>query len=178
MFSGNSVSVKYPEQVHLPSLDEVAPFMKQFTFFLIFIMAAASSRALAAESEPVGSVKTVQDKAFIFRNGASIPAATGVKIFNGDVLETNQTGSIGVIFKDDSLVSLGPDSRFKIDEYHFKPMESRYSFLCRLIRGTAAFVDGQIARLSPDSMRVQTPVAEIGVRGTRFAIQAEGNSSP
>ncbi len=152
--------------------------MKQLAFIFLITMTAGSWAFAAESSTPVGSIKTVQSNASILRNGVPIPAQTGAKIFNGDVLKTDHTGSIGVIFKDDALVSLGPNSQVNIDEFLFNPMEGRYSFLCRLIRGTAAFVSGQIAKLSPESMRVRTPVAEIGVRGTYFAVQAEGNDGP
>jgi hypothetical protein len=81
---------------------------------------------------------------------------------------------MGVIFRDDALVSLGPNSQVKIDDFVFQPDKGRFSFLSRLIQGTAAFVSGQIAKLAPDAMQVQTPIATIGVRGTRFAVQAEG----
>jgi hypothetical protein len=56
----------------------------------------------------------------------------------------------------------------------FQPDQGGFSFLCQLIQGTAAFVSGQIAKLAPEAMQVQTPIATIGVRGTHFAVQAEG----
>jgi hypothetical protein len=39
-----------------------------------------------------------------------------------------------------------------------------------IARGMVAYVSGHIARLSADSVRVETPNAVIGVRGTRLAI--------
>src|SRR6516165_1899754 len=38
----------------------------------------------------------------------------------------------------------------------------------KMVRGVAAYVSGKIAQLSPDAVRVETPVATVGVRGTRF----------
>jgi len=127
----------------------------------------------AAES-PIGCIKTFQNKASILRDGNPIPAQTGVMVYTGDVLQTDQTGAIGVIFRDDALVSLGPNSQVKIDTFLFQPDQGGFSFLCKLIQGTAAFVSGQIAKLAPEAMQVQTPIATIGVRGTHFAVQAEG----
>lgn len=131
------------------------------------------TQAPAAES-PIGCIKTVQNNASILRSGSSIPAQTGTMVYTGDILQTDQTGSPGVIFRDDALVSLGPNSQVKIDDFVFQPDQRRFSFLSRLIQGTAAFVSGQIAKLAPETMQVQTPIATIGVRGTRFAVQAEG----
>jgi hypothetical protein len=126
-----------------------------------------------AES-PIGSIKTFQNQASILRSGSSIPAETGAMVYAGDILQTDQTGALGVIFRDDALVSLGPNSQVKIEDFVFKPDQRKFSFLSRLIQGTAAFVSGQIAKLAPEAMQVQTPIATIGVRGTKFAVQAEG----
>ena len=152
--------------------------IKRFFFWGMAILLFASSNlgithTSAAES-PVGSVKTIQDKASILRSGNLIPAQTGAMVYTGDILQTDQTGSLGVIFRDDALVSLGPNSQVKIDDFLFQPDQGKFSFLTRLIQGTAAFVSGQIAKLAPESMLVQTPIATIGVRGTHFAVQAEG----
>jgi hypothetical protein len=133
----------------------------------------ALPRAAAAQS-PVGSIKTYQDKAAVVREGARIPAQTGLKVYIGDMLQTDQNGSLGIIFHDDTLVSIGPDSQLSIDTFLFQPDQGRFAFLSRLIQGTAVFVSGRIAKFAPEAMQVQTPRATIGVRGTRFAVLAEG----
>lgn len=152
--------------------------MKPFFFWgtaILFFMGlhVVVSQSTAAET-PIGSIKTVENKASILRAGNQFPAQTGAMVYSGDIFLTDQTGSMGVIFRDDALVSLGPNSQVKIDDFVFQPDKGRFSFLSRLIQGTAAFVSGQIAKLAPEAMQVQTPIATIGVRGTRFAVQAEG----
>jgi hypothetical protein len=152
--------------------------IKRFFFCGMAILLIAGifigiTRESAAES-PIGCIKTFQNKAGILRGGKEISAQTGTMVYTGDILQTDQTGSLGVIFRDDSLVSLGPNSQVKIDDFVFQPDKGKFSFLSRLIQGTAAFVSGQIAKLAPETMQVQTPIATIGVRGTRFAVQAEG----
>ena len=157
---------------------ETPAVIKRFFFWGMAILLFAGinpgiTQTSAAES-PVGCIKTAQNKASILRSGNPVPAQTGTMVYAGDILLTDQTGSLGVIFRDDALVSLGPNSQVKIDDFVFQPDQGRYSFLSRLIQGTAAFVSGQIAKLAPETMQVQTPIATIGVRGTRFAVQAEG----
>ena len=147
--------------------------IKHFVIGLIGLL-LSGQLAISAETS-IGSIKTVQYSASINRGGNMIPAQEGAKIFAGDTLFTDQTGTIGVIFRDDAMVSLGPNSQVKIDEFLFQPAQGQFAFITRLIQGTAAFVSGQIAKLAPESMKIHTPVAEIGVRGTRFAVQAEGD---
>jgi hypothetical protein len=43
-------------------------------------------------------------------------------------------------------------------------------------KGTLTMVSGDIARSSPGAMKVKTPTAILGVRGTRFAVQVAGDN--
>jgi hypothetical protein len=53
----------------------------------------------------------------------------------------------------------------------YAPAEGQLGLVLRVVRGIAAYVSGRIARLSPDSIRLETPEAIIGVRGTTLAIR-------
>jgi hypothetical protein len=134
-----------------------------------------SSTVAAASDGPAGSVKTVKGLASVVRQDSVIQAKSGDKIFKKDILRTGSDGSLGVIFKDDTLLSLGPNSELVIDEFLFSPAEGKLSFIARMLRGTAAYLSGIIARLSPESVRFETPVASVGIRGTKFLIKVEGN---
>jgi hypothetical protein len=138
--------------------------------FSLFIAATA----LAAE-DPIGNVKTITGKVSILRNNIPITPSVGETIFLNDILRTGQDSSIGVVFKDDTLVSLGPDSRLLISKFLFSPAENKLSIVVRLFRGTLVYLSGIIAKLSPEAVKVETPVASIGVRGTKFAVKVEGN---
>ena len=95
-------------------------------------------------------------------------------IHMGDLIQTAETGSVGLIFSDDSILSMGPASELVINEYYFVPAEEKLSFVVRLIRGTIAYLSGQIAKLSPPSVRLETPAMTIGVRGTQVLVHQEG----
>ena len=41
------------------------------------------------------------------------------------------------------------------------------------VRGMTAYVSGRIAKMAPDSIRLETPAAIVGVRGTTLAINVE-----
>jgi hypothetical protein len=128
----------------------------------------------SADLPVAGIVKSVNGRAVISRDGLSLDASSGMKILMGDVIKTIETASIGLIFDDDTVVSMGPASEMVIDEYYFAPIEGKLSFVVRFIRGTIAYLSGQISKLSPQSVRLETPVATIGVRGTQVLIKLEG----
>lgn len=126
----------------------------------------------AAADETIGSIKNVSGpSAVVVRDGQRLPALPGFKLHAGDTLETAPDGTLGVILRDDSLVSLGPSSRLAIDAFVFVPAERKLGLTARLLRGTMAYVSGLIGRLAPESTTFVTPVATIGVRGTRFAVK-------
>ncbi len=138
--------------------------------FSLFISAAAF-----AADDSVGNVKTISGKVSILRNNMAINPAAGEAIFLNDILRTGAESSIGVVFKDDTLVSLGPDSRLVISKFLFSPAENKLSIVVKMLKGTLVYLSGIIAKLSPEAVTVETPVASIGVRGTKFAIKVEGN---
>jgi len=140
------------------------------TLSLIFLL---SSFFVNAAESPVGIIKTMKGAASIIRKDKVIPAKIGERIFVKDALRTGPDGSLGMTFKDDTLLSIGPKSEALIDEFLFSPAENRLSIVTRLLKGTAAYLTGTIGKLSPESVRFETPVANVGIRGTKFAVKIE-----
>ena len=122
-----------------------------------------------AAAETIGSVKRASGQVAVVRDGQRTPAHPGFKLHAGDILETGPDGLLGIVLRDDSLVSLGPSSRIAIEKFLFVPVEGQLGFTTRILRGTMAYVSGIIGRLAPESATFVTPVATIGVRGTHFA---------
>jgi hypothetical protein len=119
----------------------------------------------------VGVVKVSKGTAAVERSGQRLPAPVGTKVREGDVVVTGRDGSIGITFNDNSLLSLGPDSRLSIDRFAFDPTTHRGAFETSLGTGTLSGVSGKIATQSPDAMKVRTPAALLGVRGTEFLVR-------
>ncbi len=139
---------------------------------LWLVLVVLSAGAVAA-SEPVGHVKELSGSAFIVSGGERSAAELGAAVFQDDTLETGSDGALGVLFIDDSRLSIGPDTSLTIDEYVYEAGASEGAFLSRLARGTLLYVSGLIAKLSPESANVETPVGTIGIRGTRFLVRLE-----
>jgi hypothetical protein len=148
--------------------------MKYAAVMLTVVFSLFVAAAVFAADDSVGNVKTVSGKVSIMRNNTTISPAIGEKIFSSDVLRTGPDSSIGVVFKDDTLVSLGPDSRLVITKFLFSPAENKLSIVLNMFRGTLVYLSGIIAKLAPEAVRIETPVASIGVRGTKFAVRVEG----
>jgi hypothetical protein len=68
-------------------------------------------------------------------------------------------------------LSLGPNSEVKVERYVYAPGEGGMGMVLKFVRGVAVYVSGRLAKLAPDSIRLEAPSAIVGVRGTTVAIK-------
>jgi hypothetical protein len=120
---------------------------------------------------PAGRIKLASGQVFVVRGGNSVPATVGQDVYEADSLRTGSDGRLGITLKDDTRVSLGPGSEVRLNSFLFTPAEGRLGLVLNFVRGMAVYVSGKIAKLAPDSIRLETPGAIVGVRGTTVAIQ-------
>jgi hypothetical protein len=146
--------------------------MKYLSSIIVAALVACPTFAVASDGS-VGRVKTVNGSASIVRGQSSLPAVVNERVFQGDTLRTGPDGSLGVILKDDTSLSLGPNSVAVVEQFLFAPAEGKLSVVTRMLKGTAVYISGIIAKLSPQSVRFETPNATIGIRGTRFLIKID-----
>jgi|SRR4051794_9957255 hypothetical protein len=125
----------------------------------------------AQQSAPAGHIKVVTGAAFIIRQNATLPAKPGDAVFAIDTLRTDADGTLGITMMDDTRISLGPGSEMRVERYVFAPAEGGLGMVLNFVRGVAAYVSGRMAKLAPDSIRLETPAAIVGVRGTTVAIK-------
>jgi hypothetical protein len=90
-----------------------------------------------------------------------------------DGLRTGADGRIGITLKDDTRISLGPSSEVRLERFNYAAADGSLGLVLKIVRGVAAYVSGRIAKLSPDSVRLETPTAIVGVRGTSLAIRVD-----
>lgn len=126
-----------------------------------------------ADEGYIGSIKTLEGTVEIIRQGSAVYPAAGTRIFERDTVETGHDGSVGIILRDDTMLSLGPDSTLDMKEFRFDPHNKDFSLVCRMLRGTFIFISGLIAKLSPESIKIETPDGTVAIRGTRLAVQIQ-----
>ena len=131
----------------------------------------------AVPGETIGIVRNVSGDATITRGEETLPAVPGLKLLVGDTLGTGRDGSLGVILRDDSSLSIGPGSRLVLRSFRFSSLEGKFDLVVRLTQGTMAYLSGMIGKLAPEKARFETPTATIGIRGTRFAVKVGDPSS-
>jgi hypothetical protein len=140
----------------------------------LFLLASLGEVSPASASPAVAAIQKASGTATVVRQGYSLAASAGLEVQEKDTLRTGADGSIGVVFKDDTVLSLGPESVLVIDEFVFAPRQGRFSIVLRMLKGTAGYLSGLISKLAPESARFETPTASIGIRGTQFVVRVDG----
>ena len=138
----------------------------------VLILVCAVAAPVAAQDRPVaGKIKVSTGSAFIVRDGKEIPAQAGQVVYEADGLRTGDTGKIGITLSDDTRLSLGANSELKLERFMYQPADSGFGLVLKFVKGVSTYVSGRIAKVAPDSIRLETPAAIIGVRGTTLAIR-------
>jgi hypothetical protein len=129
-----------------------------------------------ADEPPIGYVKTVSGEASVTTGTSRVAAQLGTPLFMGSHLKTEHHSSLGVTFKDDTVMSFGPDTELTVDEYLYAPTQGKLKLAATLGKGSLNYVSGVIAKLQPDAVTVKTPTGTIGVRGTQFVVKVEDSA--
>jgi hypothetical protein len=137
------------------------------------VLVGLVSTSQGPHKEPAGYVKVVMGAATITRGSVPMPARPGDAVYEDDGFRTGADGRLGITLKDDTRVSLGPNSEIGLSEFKFSPAEGQLGLVMKLLRGVAAFVSGRIVALRSDAMRIETPATIVGVRGSHVVIRAE-----
>jgi len=125
------------------------------------------------QAAAAGRIKLAAGSVTIVRASAPLAAQAGQTLFEGDILRTGPDGRVGVTLKDDTRVSLGPSSEVRLDRFRYAPAERQLGVVLKIAHGVVAYVSGRIAKLAPDTIRIETPSAILGVRGTTLAIRVD-----
>ena len=142
---------------------------KMLSMLLLVVVFLAT--VVNASDESAGSLRKKKGEVLIERSGNIVKAENGTPVYPNDTVRTGLDGSVGIIFKDNSRISLGPNSRLDLKKFVFKPAQEQFSMVNKLTKGTASFVSGKMTKLSPESVVLETPTSTIGVRGTTYNVK-------
>jgi hypothetical protein len=145
--------------------------LRVFAAAVVFMCLLLGAFPSAASS--IGLVKVAAGSATVQRGDETLQAQPGLALEEEDILRTGADGRMGVVLRDDSRLSLGPDSEVQIAHFAFAPAQGRLALVAKIARGVIAFISGTIAKLSQDAVRIETPVAILGVRGTQLLARVE-----
>jgi hypothetical protein len=124
--------------------------------------------------KPIGKVMVASGTATIERVNAHVVFASvekggqvkkGDHVYLGDVVTTGDNSQLGINFIDGASFVMSSNARMTLDQYVYDPNDQKNnSMLFSLAKGAFTFLAGSIAKTG--NMKVDTPVATMGIRGT------------
>ena len=115
----------------------------------------------------IGKVSTVVGDVNIQRGDKSIIATVGLIIKEKDIIHTKRNAKVQLIFKDNTVITLGKNSSLDINEYLYdtkNPKKSKTNF--NFFKGAFKTITGNIGKINREKFKLRTKNATVGIRGT------------
>jgi hypothetical protein len=134
--------------------------------------------------KPIGRVMVASGTATVERINALVvlasiekagPLKKGDHVYLGDVVTTGDNSQLSINFIDGASFVMSSNARMTLNQYVYNPDDQKKnSMLFSLAKGAFTFLAGSIAKTG--NMKVDTPVATMGIRGTtpRVEIMDDG----
>ncbi|MFT5659392.1 MAG: hypothetical protein ACI9TV_000008 [Sulfurimonas sp.] len=136
--------------------------MKIILFSIILL-----SQILFAKS--VANITALRGEANIHRDGIITLAKLGSVLESKDRITTKNNTKVQIIFKDETIISLGKNSDFSIEEYLFGDTQVPIAKF-GILKGAMRTITGKIGKIAPEKFTVATKTVTIGIRGTNFSV--------
>ena len=114
-----------------------------------------------------GAIGELKGSGVLERNNEVIEGNKGVSVQSMDTAVT-ANGRMRIDFVDETRVDLTEHSRLLIDEFVYDPANDVGSLTIKASLGGVRYASGQIAKRYRQNVKIKTPSATIGVRGTDF----------
>ncbi|MBI2772087.1 MAG: FecR domain-containing protein [Burkholderiales bacterium] len=128
------------------------------------ISAAARPNTVQASAKVVSSQGVVNA---VDGAGQRRRLVEGGSIYPGDMVETGSGTQAVLAFRDDTRITLGSTTQFRVDNFIFDDKNAGEGrFLVSLLRGSVRALTGLIAKANNRNVGFSTATATIGVRGS------------
>lgn len=139
----------------------------------LFWLAVMLLPALAAAQEVrIGTFKTVRTKVWVQSNQTDKPVQSGDPVMLNQRIQTDKDGTASLVLTDGTTLVLGPNSSLDMARYQYDPVNNTGTMLVDLVSGSLRMITGWLGKLHPEDVKVRTPNAVTGVRGTDFLVEA------
>lgn len=147
---------------------------QKFSVFLLTGLVIFSTALQAAD----GTATLVASRGEVMATSADVerPLTQGDPVYVDDQVVTGAKSFAILQFIDGAKVTVRPDSKMIIEQYVFNGGDEDVATL-NLLEGGLRIITGAMAKTQPESYKVKTPVALMGVRGTEFSIMLCGDQA-
>jgi FecR-like protein len=139
------------------------------------------SLAMAAEGgkEGIGFYTAVLGKATVTHLGGAqvLPVKLQDEVLFKDVIQTETDSRTRALFQDDSMLTVGENSRVEIDEYIYNPEKNVRLAIVKLMQGQVRALVSKVFKANGSKFEIHTPSAVAAARGTYFTVWVENGQS-
>ncbi len=119
----------------------------------------------------VAIVSAFKGNAIVARDGSFLKVNTGFELEKHDNIKTGDKTKLQLIFKDNTIITIGKNSNFSIDEYIYDEtnttnVEARFTYA----KGLFGTITGKIGKINPNKFKINAKSATLGIRGTQFDV--------
>lgn len=129
-------------------------------------------------AESIGVVTIVHGRAEAVSAEGTRTLSRGDDVYQGEKIHTGPESALEITLADETVLSQGEDSTMVLDTYVYDPETSQGEAVISLMKGTFRSVTGKIVDSNPDAYSLQSPLAEIGIRGTTTGHTVPGEAHP
>ncbi len=135
---------------------------------LLFICMLVPPASLAATPPGIGKVIALVPGATVTRAGQQQNLEAHAAVMAADIINTDATGRVKILFNDDSMLSIGGNTSLHMRE--FADSGQNQVFDAHVLQGVARIVTGKIVEANPTGFKVSTPETIVGIRGTIISV--------
>ena len=145
--------------------------MRLINFITGCIVLTLTILPLKSSLASIGEVTLHEGNAAIDRKDGEqgIVVEKDLDVFSYDTVKTGN-GKVGIEFVDNTRVDVTQHSKLLIDDFVYDPNTKTGKLSLKASLGTVRYASGQIAKNSATNVKITTPTATIGVRGTDFTM--------
>lgn len=138
--------------------------MKKIRYILIMSLLSGFCHATI-----VGKIAVVSGQAYIQHDSVQKIAKNNMSLEDNDIIKTSKESTVQIVFFDDSVATVGPNSVFDLVSY---PLEGDKGPSLKVSKGIFKFVTGNMSKIAKQNFKLQTKTTTMGIRGTQLIIQS------
>ncbi len=146
--------------------------MNTLSIKIIFLILLFLSTSVFAN---VAKVVALVGDATIVREGKIINLSKESILLKHDEIKTSNNTKVQLLFKDNTIISIGKNSTFQIYNYLYDEKNNKFEAKFNMFKGTFKTITGKIGKKAPENFLLKTKTASIGIRGTQIVISIEDN---
>jgi len=149
--------------------------------FIAIPLAFGSPLAMGAErgTDGIGFYTAVLGQASVTHPGEDrvLPVKLHDEVLFKDVIQTQDESRTKALFQDDSMLTVGENSRVEIDEYIYNPEKNVRQAVVKLMQGQVRALVSKVFKANGSRFEIHTPSAVAAARGTYFTVWVENGQS-